>query len=228
MAISLSKGYVNSRGPRDNGFSIDRFELVGGVAMRAAVSRARFDADIVRLTAKSRACADGFAAALLLAGLGAAMAMQPGAALAQRSIPCAQVVDAAERLACYDRASPTAPPAAAVTPISPPSEPTRATPEAEAPVAPTATVPPPATAPPTTTQRRPPETLPIVVVAVRKLPGRSARFTTDNGEVWIQTGAEGVYVPKAPFDADLRPASMGTFFLRPRDHGWPVHVRRSH
>lgn len=122
-----------------------------------------------------------------------------GEAAAQVTVSCAQIAAAAERLACYDRAAPAATPEAASS----------------------------AAAPGSATATDTPEAIPVVVIGMRKYPGRSATFTTETGEVWIQIGAEGVYVPKVPFDAVLRPASMGTYFLRPSDFGWRVHVRRN-
>ena len=137
--------------------------------------------------------------------------------LAQDDASCARIASPAERLACYDRVSP--PPETAPATTGAPS----ATPAAGdlAKAAPVAAV------PAAVTEAEPSGIVPVVVVGMRKYPGRSATFTTDNGDVWMQIGAEAVYLPKVPFKAELRPASMGTYFLRPNDFGWRVHVRRN-
>jgi hypothetical protein len=157
------------------------------------------------------------AGVVLIAALGAP-AFQQRPVLAQE-IHCAQIATAAERLACYDRALP---PVEAAPPAVPQPQPqSRAEPSRPVAVSPAAA--PSAGAEP----REEPEATPVVIVGMRKYSGRSASFTTDKGDVWIQIGAESVYLPKVPFDAELRPASMGTYFLRPRDYGWRVHVRRN-
>ena len=156
----------------------------------------------------------GIAGAVLIAVVAAAD-VGADSVLAQDRTSCAQIAAAAERLACYDRASPpteTVPLATgpASSPPVPAGEPSQ-----------TATV-----AVPTELESEQREAVPVVIIGMRKYPGRSATFTTDDGEVWVQVGAEGVYLPKVPFKAELRPASMGTYFLRPSDYGWRVHVRR--
>ncbi len=155
----------------------------------------------------------------LSAVFGAATGREDGAA-AQEATSCAQIATAAERLACYDRALP---PPEAPAEIEPPVAPLHASPVQSSPLVEAAT----GTAAAGNATDGKPEDASIVVVGMRKYPGRSASFTTDKGDVWIQIGAESVYLPKVPFDAELRPASMGTFFLRPSDYGWRVHVRRS-
>ena len=143
-------------------------------------------------------------------------------AIAQDGTSCSHIATPAERLACYDRALPPtqAAPAgigdAGSAPATTAPAPQSSSVAGDAPVA-TSTAP---------SENEQLDAVPVVVVGMRKYPGRSATFTTDKGEVWIQIGGEGVYLPKVPFDAELRPASMGTFFLRPNDYGWRVHVRR--
>lgn len=160
----------------------------------------------------------------------AAATVRVGSSFAQPS--CAQIPNAAERLACYDRESPP-PEAAPTTTVAPSPSPSAATDElAKAPAA-AAPAPAPATAASAAAasavvaEDEESQVVPVVVIGMRKYPGRSATFTTDNGDVWLQIGAEDVYVPKVPFKAELRPAAMGTYFLRPSDYGWRVHVRRN-
>lgn len=133
---------------------------------------------------------------------------------------CAEIPTAADRLACYDLVSPPkeVAPAAPDTASAPPASAGEQA-HSTAAAAPAGV--------PTVVTDDEESAMPVVVIGMRKYPGRSATFTTDNGDVWVQIGAEGVYLPKVPFKAELRPASMGTYFLRPADFGWRVHVRRN-
>jgi hypothetical protein len=153
-----------------------------------------------------------------VAVLAAATVFEGSILLAQETVSCAEIPTAAERLACYDRVSPPkeVAPTAPATGTAPPGT--------AGGHAHSAAVAAPADAPSSEDEE---SAVPVVVIGMRKYPGRSATFTTDNGDVWVQIGAEGVYLPKVPFKAELRPASMGTFFLRPADYGWRVHVRRN-
>jgi len=162
-----------------------------------------------------------FVAVAGLVALFGAATVRDGAVAAQDTTSCAQIAAAAERLACYDRAlPPTETPSATTPPVAP----LHSAPSQPPPLVDVAT---PAAAPSSGTDAEQPEATPVVVVGMRKYPGRSATFMTDKGDVWIQIGAESVYLPKVPFDAELRPASMGTYFLRPSDYGWRVQVRRN-
>jgi hypothetical protein len=170
--------------------------------------------------AKRRARAARWVAGAGMIGLFVAAS---GVALGQDGTSCSQIATPAERLACYDRALPPAQPAPAESGGAASPPPAVAAPAEHstsaagaAPVAVSAAA----------AESEQLEAFPVVVVGMRKYPGRSATFTTDKGEVWIQIGGEGVYLPKVPFEAELRPASMGTYFLRPNDYGWRVHVRR--
>lgn len=157
----------------------------------------------------------------------AASAVGPREVVAQDSAGvCSRIADAAERLACYDRAAPPAADPATPDAGAKPAVSSRAARRADRASATSAAE----GAPSATASAAAPDddaNLSVVVVSMRKLPGRSASFTTDTGEVWVQIGAEGVYVPKVPFAAELRQASMGTYFLRPSEYGWRVHVRRN-
>jgi hypothetical protein len=150
---------------------------------------------------------------LLVAALTAATCCE-AVTQAQDESSCAQIARPADRLACYDRALPPTqtPPAVSgdrdanekSTPVTRPAAGLAAT----------------------ETESEQGDAVSVVVVGMRKYPGRSATFTTDKGDVWVQIGGEGLYLPKVPFDAELKPASMGTYFLRPNEYGWRVHVRR--
>jgi hypothetical protein len=69
--------------------------------------------------------------------------------------------------------------------------------------------------------------VPIVVVGVRTLPGRETSFTADNGVVWLQTDSQRlVNMPDTPFDAEIKPGAMGSYFLVPKERGRAIRVRR--
>jgi hypothetical protein len=75
----------------------------------------------------------------------------------------------------------------------------------------------------------PDETIvPIVVVGIRALPGREATFTTEDGVAWVQTDSQRlVGLPDTPFAAEIRPGTMGSYFLVPTERGRAVRVRRA-
>jgi hypothetical protein len=58
------------------------------------------------------------------------------------------------------------------------------------------------------------------------LPGREANFTAEDGTVWIQTDSQRLTgMPDTPFDAELKPGAMGSYFLVPKEKGRAVRVR---
>lgn len=67
--------------------------------------------------------------------------------------------------------------------------------------------------------------VPIVIVQIRSLPGRGATFVTDKGETWVQTDAQRQW-PSVPFNAAIKPGSMGSSFLVPNDYAHSFRVRR--
>jgi hypothetical protein len=144
---------------------------------------------------------------------------------AQDGIPCTAISNDAERLACYDRALRVVPPA--TTTVNRPLPPApAAAPPPQAVAAPPA--PPPAAAPQTVAASPPaaePPTVQLVIVGVRALPGRGATFTTDDGQVWVQTDSVRVTYPPVPFAAELKPGAMGSSFLVPKDRR-AVRVRQ--
>jgi hypothetical protein len=165
--------------------------------------------------------AGAFAAALVLAGMTAALHSQPAAA--QAAVPCTAIVDDGERLACYDRALRTAP--AAQVPAAP---------AAQAPAAPAASAASTPTAAPTTATASAPASTPavddavtaIVIVGVRAQPGRETSFTAQDGVTWVQTDSQRVVgLPEPPFEAELRPGVMGSRFLVPPGRGRAIRVR---
>ena len=70
--------------------------------------------------------------------------------------------------------------------------------------------------------------VPIVIVDVRERVGRNDKiFTTDLGAVWMQTDNVRTTYPEPPFEAELKPGMMGSFFLVIDDRGRAVRVKRS-
>jgi hypothetical protein len=167
-----------------------------------------------------------FAAALVL-GLLTAGIPQPAAA--QAAVPCTAIADDAERLACYDRALRTAPEApAAPTPAA--QEPAASAAQA-APVAAQPAAAPPAAAATTAAAPAAPsadqdETVAIVIVGVRALPGRETTFTAEDGVNWVQTDSQRVVgLPATPFEAELKAGAMGSKFLLPAGRSRAIRVR---
>jgi hypothetical protein len=70
--------------------------------------------------------------------------------------------------------------------------------------------------------------IPIVVVEVSGHPGRETIFRTRDGATWVQTDAQRVgNLPETPFEAELKPGTMGSYFLVPKDRGRAIRVRNA-
>jgi hypothetical protein len=66
----------------------------------------------------------------------------------------------------------------------------------------------------------------VTVVEVRSgAPGRSI-FVTDEGEVWVQSGGRRLYPPQTPFEAEVRPGALGSYFLDAEAPGFPIRIRQ--
>jgi hypothetical protein len=169
---------------------------------------------------------------------------------------CTEIESDAERLACYDRAlrparpaqpgtapaqpaAPVQPDAAAPVPLAAPAaaaqqaapqpaaepapapvagqQPAREPRSAAAPAAPTA---PSATSIPASFAGH------VVVVATREAQGRAIVFTTEDGDVWVQTDAQRTYLPDLPFPAEIKDGLAGSYFIVP-ERGRAVRVRRA-
>jgi hypothetical protein len=178
-----------------------------------------------------------------LAALLTALSVLPlQSATAQGAVPCTAIADDAERLACYDRALRGAPPA--VTP--PPAAQTA--PRSTSPAAAPAPAAQPAaeargerrvresTARPAPAAPRAPAAgtndeaegaiIPIVIVSTRALPGRETTFTAQDGTSWIQTDSQRIAgLPETPFAAEIKPGSMGSYFLVAKDRPRAIRVR---
>jgi hypothetical protein len=207
--------------------------------MRIFALRKRQDHDI------SLPGAAAIVGALLIA---TAAALPSHTAAAQGAVPCTAIDNDAERLACYDRAlrgtpappatpapapARAAPPAAAAAPSAPsaaageqPPRRERNVRESAAPAAPVARSAP--AAPRAGADSAEPAIVPLVIVGVRTIPGRETTFTTDDGVSWVQTdGQRIVGLPDAPFNAELKPGAMGSYFLVPEGRGRAVRVRQA-
>lgn len=51
-------------------------------------------------------------------------------------------------------------------------------------------------------------------------------FRTSTGQVWLQTGKSVARFDETPFEAEIRPAMLGSYFIRPVDGGTSIRVRR--
>jgi hypothetical protein len=69
--------------------------------------------------------------------------------------------------------------------------------------------------------------VPIVVLSTRSRPGFGTEFKTDRGDVWVQIDPKPLNLPKAPFDAQLEPGSLGGIFLVVPDRKLGIRVRGS-
>jgi hypothetical protein len=176
------------------------------------------------------------AACAMVAALGAAMLQMP-AAFAQGA--CTEIESDAERLACYDRALRPARPAPAAPAAAPaqaqPAQPAQpATPAAgQAPArevrgASRATEVPLAPAPaaaPAASSALTADLGTVLIVATRAFDGRPVIFTTDTGDVWVQTDGQRFRVPETPFSAEIKGGAMNSRFLVP-EKGRAVRVTR--
>jgi hypothetical protein len=165
---------------------------------------------------------------------GAARAQDAGAAAAA----CASIENEHDRLACYDRAlravppapEPAAAPGAQENAATPAARSTAAAPAAAVtavsatPTSPEASAAPPA---PSVDARtgQPTGVIPIVVLSARARPGRGVEFTTDRGGVWLQTDTQPLNLPPTPFNAQLKPGTLGGVFLVPENR-LGIRVRR--
>ena len=78
-------------------------------------------------------------------------------------------------------------------------------------------------------EQQPPKetnTIQVTVTSVRKNLSNKFVFETEDGQIWLQTDQRTVRYGDTPFEAEIRPASMGSFFLKPASGGASVRVRR--
>jgi len=179
----------------------------------------------------------------LLAPCGASAQSEAGVLAGVRA--CQNVVDAADRLACYDTLLPpardavgrAASPAARAEPVDRAPTPAPRAESVERVSSPTARVEsaPPEPAPAQVAAapaRRPPEPESVAVseqtariVEVRAIRPGSAVFLAEDGRIFQQTDSNSrLRLPEAPFDAELEEGFLGAKFLKVADDGPRVRV----
>lgn len=78
-------------------------------------------------------------------------------------------------------------------------------------------------------EKRPPKdenAIRVTVISVRENLNSKFVFETENGQVWLQTDQRKVRYRDIPFEAEISPASMGSFFLKPVAGGVSIRVNR--
>ena len=77
-------------------------------------------------------------------------------------------------------------------------------------------------------QKQPRESVNITVTVngIRKNLTDHFIYTTADGQVWVQTDTRRPRYDEVPFVAEIRTASLGSFFLKPKSYGFSVRVRR--
>jgi hypothetical protein len=126
---------------------------------------------------------------------------------------CASIESDAERLACYDRALRATPPTQVNVQAPSSSISTAPRTSTRNAVAPSPQPPPtigPSAAPPV-------GIVPIIVLSARAAPGRGVEFTTDKGDVWVQSDTQPLQLPPTPFNAQIKPGTFGSVFLVPEN-----------
>ena len=66
----------------------------------------------------------------------------------------------------------------------------------------------------------------VTVKGIRKNLNNRFVYTTTDDQVWVQIDRRGVHYDEVPFVAEIRTASLGSFFLKPKSNGVSVRVRR--
>ena len=66
----------------------------------------------------------------------------------------------------------------------------------------------------------------VKVKAIRKNLADRFVYTTQDGQIWLQIDTRRARYDEVPFDAEIRSASLGSFYLKPKSGGASVRVRR--
>ncbi len=147
---------------------------------------------------------------------------------------CAEIEYDSRRHACYDRVLRPRPKTSGVD-----ASPVKPSPSSPAPPVPV--VQPAAAVPPSESDTSRPkktafglraegpeelDSIDVVVVRARKNPKGKFVFTTQNGQVWLQTDFRNPRYHGVPFEARIRKAAMGSFFIVPANGDLGVKVRR--
>ena len=77
-------------------------------------------------------------------------------------------------------------------------------------------------------EKQPKESVSITVTVngIRKNLTDHFIYTTTDGQVWVQIDTRRPRYDEVPFIAEIRTASLGSFFLKPKSNGFSVRVRR--
>jgi hypothetical protein len=71
-----------------------------------------------------------------------------------------------------------------------------------------------------------PDSIEVVIVAAEENVYGKLVYTTQDGQVWRQSDQRSLRAPELPFDAEIRRAAAGSFFLKPLSGGIAVRVQR--
>ena len=71
-----------------------------------------------------------------------------------------------------------------------------------------------------------PDSVDVVVTEVRESAYGKLIFVTADGQTWQQTDTKSIRYRELPFDANIRTAAAGSFFIRPLSGGVSVRVKR--
>lgn len=71
-----------------------------------------------------------------------------------------------------------------------------------------------------------PDSIEVVVVAADENAYGKLVYTTQDGQVWRQSDQRSPRTPELPFDAEIRRAAAGSFFLIPLSGGIAIRVQR--
>ena len=71
-----------------------------------------------------------------------------------------------------------------------------------------------------------PDSIEVVVVAAEENVYGKLVYTTQDGQVWRQSDQRSPRTPELPFDAEIRRAAAGSFFLKPLSGGIAIRVQR--
>jgi hypothetical protein len=123
---------------------------------------------------------------------------------------CSSIESDSERLACYDRALRPTPHIGTQAPSTISTSPRTSTRNAIAPSPQPAQAVAPGAAPPL-------GVVPIIVLSTRALPGHGVEFTTDRGDVWVQSDTQPLQLPATPFNARIESGTFGSVFLIPEN-----------
>ena len=75
--------------------------------------------------------------------------------------------------------------------------------------------------------RREPESITVSIVDLDITPLGRAVFTTADGQIWVQQDTQRPFRRNTPFDANIRKATMGGYFIKPVKGGYSLRASRA-